>query len=113
MKKIIQHFGDHRRRDVSVGDAVDLDHRGQRAAAQAGDLFDRKQPPGVGIFAADDPQLPLQGVLDRAGPFHVAGRAMADADDVASDWAVAKLRVEGRHAGDHRRGDLGRFAHLR
>ena len=37
--------------DVAVSDLVDLDHRGQRAAAQAGHLLDRETAFGVGVVA--------------------------------------------------------------
>ena len=94
--------GTRLRREPAVGDAVDLDHRGQRAAAQAGDLLDREQALGVGVVALGDAQVALQGVLDQLRALHVAGRAVADADDVLADRVVAELGVEGGDALDRR-----------
>ena len=109
-QKIVDHLGDAVRGETAVGDAVDLDHRGQRAAAEAGHLLDREQPFGS-VSPPGDPEVPLQGVLDQLGALHVAGRAVADADDVLADRLVAELRVEGGHALDRRRRDLGQPAH--
>ena len=97
-------------REPAVGDAVDLHDRGQRAAAEAGHLLDREQPVGVGVVAVGDLQPPLEGVLDQLGALHVAGRAVADVDDVSADRAMAELGVEGRHAHDRRRRDVGQLA---
>ena len=51
-EKGLDHFARTVRVEVAVGHVVDLDHRGQRAAAQAGDLLDREQSLGIGIAAA-------------------------------------------------------------
>ena len=85
---------------MAVGDLVDLDHRCQRAAAQAGDFLDGEQPVGVGVFTVGKPQVKLQGVLDQPRAFHVAGGAVANADDVCPHRPVPKLGVESRYAGD-------------
>ena len=57
-----------------------------------------------------DFQPPFEGVLDQLGPFHVAGRAVADVNDVLPDGAMAELVVEGRNAHDRRRRDVGQPA---
>ena len=48
-------------------------------------------------------QMPLQGVLHQLEPLDVAGRAVANADDVLAGRLVAELRVERGHAGDRGR----------
>ena len=70
----------------------------------------REQPVGVGVVAVGDLQPPLEGVLDRLRAFHVAGRAVADVDDVAADGPMAELGVERRDAHDRRRRDVGQLA---
>ncbi len=109
-EKIVQHVADHGRRQPPIGDAVDLHHRGQRATAQAGHLFDREEPFGVGVVAGGDFQPPLEGVLDQLRAFHVTGRAVANVDDVAADRAMPELGVERRHAHNRRRRDVGQLA---
>ena len=89
---------------------VDLDDRGQRAAAEAGHLLDREQPLGIGIAAAADAEVTFQGVLHQFRALHVAGRAVADADDVLADRPVAELCVKRGNARDRRRGDFGQPA---
>ena len=51
LEEIVDRLGDHLRREAAVGRLVDLHHRGQRAAAEAGDLLDREQAVGVGVLA--------------------------------------------------------------
>ena len=109
-EKGLDHLAGAVRVEVAVGHIVDLDHRGQRAAAQAGDLLDREQPLGIGIVAAADAQVAFQGVLHQFRALHVAGRAVADADDVLADRPVAELCVKCGNARDRRRRDLGQPA---
>ena len=78
-EEIVQHFADHRGSQMAVGDAVDLNDRGQRAAAQAGDLFEREKPLGIGVFAVAQMKLPREGVLHQARPLHVASGPVANA----------------------------------
>ena len=96
-----------RGREMAVGDAVDLHDGGQRAAAEAGDFLDGEQAVGVGVAAGGDAQPPLEGVLDQLRALHVAGRAVADVDDVLADRMMAKLRVERGDADDAGGRDLG------
>ena len=91
---------------MAVGHVVDLDHRGQGATAQAGDLLDGEQALGIGIAAGPDAEMTLQGVLHQFRAFHVAGRAVADADDMLADRPVAKLCVKCGNARDSCRRDL-------
>ncbi len=98
LQEILDHLADHRGREPSVGDAVDLHDRGQRAAAEARDFLDREQPVGIGVVAAGDFQPAFEGVLDQLGPFHVAGGAVADVNDVLPDRTMAELVVERRNA---------------
>ena len=109
-EEIVQHLGHGLAGQMAVGDAVDLHDRGQRAAAEAGDLLDGEQPLGVGVLALRELQVPAEGLLDQLGPFDVAGRAVADVDDVPADRPVAELVVEGGNAGDRGRRDLRQLA---
>ena len=93
-EKGLDHFAGAVRVEVAVGHVVDLDDRGQRAAAEAGDLLDREQSLGIGIVAAADAEVTFQGVLHQFRAFHMAGRAVADADDVLADRPVAELCVK-------------------
>ena len=103
-EKGLDHFAGAVPVEVAVGHVVDLDHRGQRAAAEAGDLLDREQALGIGIAAAGDAEVAFQGVLHQFRAFHVASRAVADADDVLADRPVAELCVK---RGNSRRSSPG------
>ena len=94
---------------VAVGDAVDLHHRRQRAAAEAGDPLEGEPAVAVGVLAVVEPQVPA------AGP---RGPGRAPLTWQAVPWqtlmmccptgSVAELGVEGGDAGDGRGGDVGR-----
>ena len=67
-------------------------------------------PLGVGVLAVGELQLPARARRGSARALDVAGRAVADVDDVPADRAVAELRVERRDAGDRRGRDVGQLA---
>ena len=75
-------------RQMAVGHVVDLHGRGQRATAQARDPLDREQLLGVGVLALRDSEMAAERLVDRFGPFDVAGGPHADVDDVrpAGRW---------------------------
>ena len=50
-----------------------------------------------------------QGVANQVGPLHMTGRAGADMDHMLSDRPMAEVGVEGRHAGDRSRRNLGQL----
>ena len=97
-----------RGREPAVGHAVDLHHRRQRAAAQAGDLLDGEQAVGVGVLAVGDVRAAAASA-SWTSPAPLTWQAVPwqTLDDVLADRAVAELRVEGRDAGDGGRRDLG------
>ncbi len=109
-EKGLDHFAGTVRVEIAVGHMVDLDDRGQRAAAKASHLLDREQPLGIGIVATADAEVTFQGVLHQFRAFHMAGRAVADADDVLADRPVAELCVKCGNSRDRRRGDFGQPA---
>jgi len=86
--------------DVPVGDLVDLHNRGERAAAQAGDLLEREQLAGVGVFFIGDVQKASEGVAHERGALDVAGRAVADANQMPAHRPPAELVVEARYSVD-------------
>lgn len=108
--KIVQYVGDHRGGEPPIGDAVDLHHGGQRAAAQAGHLLDREESLGVRVVARGDFQAALECVLDQLRAFDVTGCAVADIDDMAADRAMPELGIKRRHAHNRRRRDIGQLA---
>ena len=57
-----------------------------------------------------DAEVAFQGVLHQFRAFHVAGRAVADADDVLADRPVAELCVKCGNSRDRRRSDFGQPA---
>ncbi len=92
---------------MAVGDAVYLHHRGEGAAAEARDLLHGEVAIGVGVVIGGDAQVPADRVVHPVGALDVAGRPVTDADEVLAHGVVAELCVEGRHALELRRGDLG------
>ncbi len=109
-EKGFDHLAGTVRVEVAVGHVVDLDDRGQRATAQAGDLLDGEQPVGIRIVAAADAEVTFQGVLHPFRAFHVASRAVANADDVLADRSMAELCVKCGNPRDRRRRDFGQPA---
>ncbi len=91
-----------------VADRLLLDphHRGERAAAEAGDALDGEAPLGIGVRAFGNAQVAAQGVLDPFGAAHVAGRAVAHMDDVLAARLMPEHVVEGRDPANRRRRDL-------
>ena len=56
VQEVGQDLGDHLRRQPAVGHVVDLEHGGQRAAAEAGDLLHGEQPVAVRVLPVGRPR---------------------------------------------------------
>src|SRR5262249_18052671 len=93
---------DGARGQIAVRGAVDLHHRRQRAAADAGDLVDRDLALRVRVLVRRDPAAQLDAVDDQLRALHVAGGADADIDRMLAGGLMAEFRVERRDAGDAR-----------
>src|ERR1019366_7489415 len=91
-----------------VADRLILDphYRSERAAAEAGDAFNSEPPLGIGVRALGNAQVAAQRVLDPLGPAHVAGRAVANMDNVFAARRMPEHVVEGRDPANRCRRDL-------
>ncbi len=91
---------------MAVRGAVNLQDGCERAAAHAGDRFERVLAVRVGVGVRGDSEAAAQLVGDPGGAGDVAGRAVADLDYVLADGCVAELRIERRHARELGRRDV-------
>ena len=107
VQEVPDHIMDHAGRQSAIRQIVDLNHRGQRTAAQARNGLQGEHAPRIRILAVGQVQFLGDGVPHEFRAFDVASGADADLDQVAADGPVAKLRVETGHARDGRRGDFG------
>ncbi len=109
--EVIDQPGGRQRAQAAVDVLIDRHDRREAAGPDARDAFDGELPVRIGVLAILQSKAPPQLVahLDRAR--HVAGRALADADDVLARWSKAELPVERRDTRDLREGDLALLAH--
>ena len=105
-KEVLQNLGDGLARQVAIRDLVDLHRRGQRAAAQTGDLLHGEQLLGIRVLAVRDLQVPPELLQNQFGTLDVAGGAHADMDDVPAGGTVPELVIERGDPGDRGRRDL-------
>ena len=108
-QEIMDHAPDGVGGEVPVSDLVDLDGRGEGAAAQAGDFLDGEKLVGVGVLVVFEVELTADGVVNQRSAFDMTGGADTNADHVFPDGAVAKLTVKSGDAGDGGRGNLRYF----
>ena len=92
--------------ELAIDRAIDHDHGGQAAAAEAGDLFQREETIFAG-FAVLDFQHVGHGLGDAFRSLDVTGGAVADADHVLAHWLQTELGVERGHAVDLPLGAVG------
>ncbi len=94
------------RRGVADGFVVNAHHRPQRTAAEAGHRLDSELAVRIRVGARSDVQVSAQGVFDAVGSRYMAGRAVADVDDVLADRRVPEHVVERRDTGNRGGRDL-------
>ena len=95
LKKILQGAGYGFGGQMPIGDVVDLDHGCQRATSQTRHTLDGKHAIGVGILTLPDLQNSRQGILNQLRTLHMAGRAVANTDNMTPHRLVPELGIEG------------------
>ena len=110
MRKIPQHARNALRRQLSVRGVIDLHHRSQGTAPQAGYRLQRVLAGRVRVFPGRQMQLVSKRVVDQIRSLDMARGTAAHLDAMLADRAMAELRVERRDAGDRGRRDLRQLA---
>ena len=103
---MLDHLLDLTLAQVPVGVVVDHDDRGQATAANARDRLQREQSVSRGPSIGNLQGL-LDGLTDVLGAGHVAGRAVADPDQVLAHRGHAELGIEGGDPVDVGQGNPG------
>ena len=85
--------------------AVDGQHRGQAAGAQAGHGLQGEQAVGIGLALAGEVHIVVDGVINGLGLADMAGGTVTHPDDVLALGLQGKILIKCRYAVDLGRAD--------